>query len=291
MSRSSEIDARWVRSMRTLKSVVQAGGFSAAEKITHQTKAQISRQISSFEDFLGYKLCTRGPQGFELTERGKAILPRIYSALDALDDVSSLTMDELSGEVRIGIVDNVVTNPECHLAKAIRAFKKEAPNVNIVLQTIAGSRIVKGLVDGQYHTAIVGLCNEMHSLNYIYLFNEYQKPYYLKSAADTYMQLPFVINPAAQALELGTQQYLQGYEKGPEAYGLQSVAFLISSGEYVGMLPPHFVKQLSVAIDLECVPDVKEYTIPFYALTYSGRALPLCAERFIEILQEFHQPA
>lgn len=177
MPRFAEVDARWVRSMRTLKCVVQAGGFSAAERITYHTKAQISRQISSFEEFLGYKLCTRGPQGFELTERGKAILPRIYAALDALDDVSSISCQALSGEVRIGIVDNIITNSECRLSEAMALFADEAPNVKLVVQTVAGSHIIKALTDGKFHIALAGTSNDTYSLNYFPIFNEYQRPY------------------------------------------------------------------------------------------------------------------
>lgn len=291
MPRSAEIDARWVRSMRTLKSVVQAGGFSAAEKITHKTTAQISRQISGFEEFLGYKLCTRGPQGFELTERGKAILPRIYAALDALDDVSSISIQDLSGEIRVGIVDNIITNTECHLSKAVELFVNEAPRVKIAIQTIAGSRIIKRLTDGDFHIAIAGIYNEAHSLNAVPLFNEYQRLYCHESASKNYKKLPFIINPASLALQApNVQELVKEYKRGPEAFGLQSVAFLINSRKFIGMLPTNLAGQLKTSIDIERVPDAKEYTIPFYALTYAGRALPSCAERFIEILTECHLP-
>lgn len=291
MPRSAEIDARWVRSMRTLKSVVQAGGFSAAEKITCTTTAQISRQISGFEEFLGYKLCTRGPQGFELTGRGKAILPRIYAALDALDNVTSIPSQDLSGEIRIGIVDNIITNPECYLSKAVELFVDEAPKVKIVIQTIAGSGIIKRLTDGNFHIAIAGTYNEAYSLNAAFLFNEYQKIYCHKSVSKQYKKLPFIINPASLALQApNAQELVKEYKRGPEAFGLQSVAFLINSRKFIGMLPINLAEQLNTSLDIECVPDSKEYSIPFYAITYAGRALPLCAERFIKILIECHQP-
>lgn len=65
------LNERDLRALRIFCVAAQAGGFSAAENKLNMTKTTISRQIKSVEETLGAKLCSRGPQGFELTEAGK----------------------------------------------------------------------------------------------------------------------------------------------------------------------------------------------------------------------------
>lgn len=56
--------------LKVFKAVVEAGGFSAAQNELNVGLAAISKQISDLEIRIGMRLCTRGREGFCLTEEG-----------------------------------------------------------------------------------------------------------------------------------------------------------------------------------------------------------------------------
>jgi len=59
--------------LRVFMAVVEAGGFSAAQNELNVGLAAISKQISDLEIRIGMRLCTRGREGFGLTEEGKLV--------------------------------------------------------------------------------------------------------------------------------------------------------------------------------------------------------------------------
>lgn len=282
------LNERDLRALRIFKSVALAGGFSAAEKVLCMTTATISRHIKDIEERIGTRLCTRGPQGFALTEAGEVALDRVQDALDAIDRILPAidkTRDILSGELRVGVLDNVINNPDCHLGEAIKILTREAPDVAVSVHTVSKKDVVKLLMDNKFHIIISGSFHPVSALCYEYLFNEIQTIYFLPSDKDPH-DLPLIFRPVQNVLTDVMQSY--GYCKGPDADGLQSVAFFISTGHFVGMLPTHYVDQLSAILPLKGIPDAPVHTIPFYAITNPARPLPMCAERFIAILKDCH---
>lgn len=283
-----DINERDLWALRIFKEVAFAGGFSAAKKSLNMTTATISRHIKDIEERIGVKLCTRGPQGFSLTHAGEAALSRIEDALDAVGRIMPAineTRDIISGNLNIGILDNIIENPDCHLTEAITELTDIAPLVTIDLQTIAKSDVVRSLLDHRFHITICGAVEESASINYYHLFDEIQAIYCLSKNRGLH-HLPLVhrnIDSAADEITINNK-----YERGPSASGLQSVAFLISTGKFVGILPKHYAKQLSSRLRLHRVPDSPNYKIPFYAITNATRPLPPCAEHFIEILTKYH---
>ena len=59
-----------IRLLRIFRSVVECGGFSAAETVLGIGRSAISQQMSDLEQRLGLRLCQRGRAGFSLTEVG-----------------------------------------------------------------------------------------------------------------------------------------------------------------------------------------------------------------------------
>lgn len=282
------LNERDLRALRTFKAVAHAGGFSAAEKALNMTTATISRQIKDIEERLDVTLCTRGPQGFSLTEVGEVALSYVEDAFDAFDRILpaiNRTRSILSGELRIGLLDKVIENPGCHLSEALKRLAKEAPDVNVSLETLSKGNVFKSLTNNKVHIIIEGETKKLSSLNYYYLFDEVQKMY-RRPTGRKFRELPLICRPTQTVLTEIIQ--VKKYKKGPSAYGLQSVAALVATGEFMGMLPTHYAKELAQNFTLEIVPDSPTYTIPFYAVTNPTRPLPLCAERFIAILEACH---
>lgn len=130
----SSLNERDLRALRVLRGAAHAGGFSAAEQLLNMTTATISRQIKSVEERLGVRLCLRGPQGFELTKAGQVALKHAEKALDALDNIRPAVLalqGEITGKLKIGIIDNTITHPQFNLYQALNELNTIAPTVHI----------------------------------------------------------------------------------------------------------------------------------------------------------------
>lgn len=55
--------------LRLFVTVVEAGGFSAAQGVLGLSQPTISQRMAQLEARLGYRLCSRGKGGFRLTEK------------------------------------------------------------------------------------------------------------------------------------------------------------------------------------------------------------------------------
>ncbi|WP_180084780.1 LysR family transcriptional regulator [Acinetobacter sp. YH12145] len=62
-----------LNSLKIFRDVVSAGGYSAAHKITGQSRATLSRNISQLEAEVGARLIERSTRSFRLTEQGQVL--------------------------------------------------------------------------------------------------------------------------------------------------------------------------------------------------------------------------
>jgi len=60
--------------LRLFVTVVEAGGFSAAQGVLGLSQPTISQRMAHLETRVGYRLCSRGKGGFHLTEKGALLL-------------------------------------------------------------------------------------------------------------------------------------------------------------------------------------------------------------------------
>ncbi len=85
--------------------VVEAGGFSAAARKTHKSKALLSKHVQELEDELGAVLLNRTTRQLSLTEAGHAYYPRaleIIKELDDLNDTITRSNKTTHGRIKIG---------------------------------------------------------------------------------------------------------------------------------------------------------------------------------------------
>ena len=78
-----------VRLVRIFKTVVECGGFTAAETALGISRSAISQHMNDLEGRLGFSLCQRGRGGFSLTEEGKEIYQVGLTLLTALEAFKS----------------------------------------------------------------------------------------------------------------------------------------------------------------------------------------------------------
>lgn len=280
------LNERDLRALRIFRVAAQAGGFSAAERRLNMTKATISRQIKDVEERLGVRLCTRGPQGFELTEAGVAALRYAEIALDALDRILpevDATRSVISGTLIVGMTDNLIGNPGSTLHLALDRLREAAPAVAVEVHTMTTNQLIRSLAERRLDIAIKGVYERDASLEYRPLFTECHRLYYVEGSSQTApADRPLVFRAVQPFVESAMRDL--GFTRGPEAVGLESVALLIASSHYVGILPTHYAQLLQGRYALRELPDTPAYEVQFCAVTNPARPLSRAAEKLLELL-------
>ncbi len=165
-----------VRQIRVFLAVAQSGGFSAAQDVLNLAQSTISTEIAALEGSLGYTLCKRGRGGFKLTPQGEAFVN------DATALLSALSLFEISvakhkkqglGDVRIAIIDNLVTDPKCPLIGAFDRFhRRTGGRAHIYLDVLSPREIEQGVSSGKIDAAIGIFTETLPHLRYVPLYKE-----------------------------------------------------------------------------------------------------------------------
>ncbi|AOB32629.1 transcriptional regulator [Bordetella sp. H567] len=285
-----DFDERDLRSLRVFCSAAQAGGFAAAEKQLHMTKASISRHVREVEERLGVTLCERGPGGFKLTPEGVVALNLASSALRALSRIRpeiDAAHGVLSGPLTIGIGEHTLTHPQCKLPEALARLRQDAPNVQPEIIVMAFTELNQALREQRVDIAIRGRYRDDPEFNYLPLYTETHRVYVSGRIADrkagrglplVYRAHPYV----EQALRSGR------YTRGPDAGGLDSVGALVATGYYQGILPTHYGQLLEKRFALKLQRGSPVFQHAGCAITEAARPLSHRAELFLGILRELH---
>jgi hypothetical protein len=116
--------------LKVFKAVVEAGGFSAAQNELNVGLAAISKQISDLEIRIGMRLCTRGREGFHLTEEGRLVYQAsidLFASVDNFRDRLSSAQNELVGDLGVGVIDNTISDANSPLVAALRQINEQSP--------------------------------------------------------------------------------------------------------------------------------------------------------------------
>ncbi|PZQ83858.1 MAG: LysR family transcriptional regulator [Ancylobacter novellus] len=285
-----------LRLLRIFRSVAEAGGLTAAETALGMERSTISRHLQTLELRLGGRLCLRGPAGFELTEFGRRALVAAVSASEALDAIRhelNLARHVMTGELRIGIADNCLSNPRSAFARALARFRELAPDVTVNLSIKLPGDILTGLQDKNLHLGVTGAAPGVDRLVFEPLFLEDFRLYtYVREGraparADLARQgYGLVTRTNDQRTQMAARELK--LERTAMAFGLEAVATLLASGGFVGFLPVHYVEawaSLYRFVEVEGAEDLAYDTI-FSLVTLKDRPLPSSAALLTRILRE-----
>lgn len=118
-----------IRQLKTLLTVLDAGGFSKAARLMHCTQSTVSHMISELEKEWDVTLLVRSKLGVVATEDCQRLLTHmreVVSAADALSGAASELKGELRGTIRIGTIVSAATHV---LPAVIHAFEAKHPLV------------------------------------------------------------------------------------------------------------------------------------------------------------------
>ncbi|MFP6806724.1 MAG: LysR family transcriptional regulator [Pseudomonadales bacterium] len=292
-----------VRLLRIFRSIADVGGISAAELELNIGRSTISRHLKDLESRLGMTLCRRGRAGFSLTDEGRDVYEATLRLLAALDDFRS-SMDDvhkrMRGQVTIALHDKTVTNPDCHIHRAIREFSILAPEVAVEMYIEPLNDVEKGVMEGRFQIGVVPMHRQSSSFVYHPLFQEpmhlYCGPFHpLFSQADgkatdeeirgqKYAGLGYHSPNMEIGNRLGMTRHATGYDQ-------EAIAILILSGRYIGYLPDHYAQQFIEKESMRLIGvNTFHYTCEFSAILRQSPRASRVVATLLECLRQAHGP-
>lgn len=150
-------------SLQAFVAVAQTGSFSAAAQSLFLTQPAISKRISKLEETLNHRLFDRLGRELQLTEAGRALLPRAEIILKELKSAER-SIRELSGEI-VGTL-RVATSHHIglhHLPPILREFASAHSNVNLQFEFLDSEQAHRKVLNGDCELAIVTLAPKIEA--------------------------------------------------------------------------------------------------------------------------------
>lgn len=142
-----------IKQLEYLIAISHKKSFNSASENLFITPQSLSRSIASMENELGFKLFERNSQGVRFTRAGekflevaKDIIDRYYSALKEIETYSHDVEEVSSG--RLTVYAHPVFTMSM-LPKAIAAFCREYPKINVCLLEEISSSILNNLLKAE----------------------------------------------------------------------------------------------------------------------------------------------
>lgn len=144
-----------LKQLRVLQAVAENGTVSAAAEALEVTPPAVTLQLRLLEELCGLPLLERGKQGFRPTEAGQKILGTTLTIQHLLRECEE-SLACLSGLERGHISIGVISTAKYFMPKAIAAFLKQHPQIQLSLTVGNRGDTLAGLASPQLDFAIMG---------------------------------------------------------------------------------------------------------------------------------------
>lgn len=232
--------------------VVENGGFTAAQIPLNVSNSTISRQISDLEIRLGLRLCQRGRSGFQLTERGRLVYDAaldLFKAIEAFESDISILHDKPTGTLSFAVIENWASEKQPKLVEALRHFRDVAPDVYIDMHALPPDQIERGVLDGSISIGIGVFHNHKLPLIYQPIASETMGLYC--SARHPLFQAKSLheVQRLLRNAHFAERKYLSETMQAPlskdmkitaSAHQIECILLLILTGHFIGYLPDLF---------------------------------------------------
>lgn len=294
-----------IRHLGTFLAVVEHGGVSAAAYRLGASLSAVSRDLSALENRLGLQLCRRGRSGFALTPQGEDVhraAIKLFSDLQSFEHVIQSTRQTLGGTFNLGVIDNVVTNPEAGLVAALSDMHRLFPDMLISVSVHTVSLIDVQVRERKIEVGITGQPEWLEQLEYEPAFVEQHRLY--MAAQSPHLALPRTLlaeggnaargGGARQAIPYISRDYRtdvfhafeQSHPLQVAARGttLESILASVLAGVGCALLPAHFVGMAGTDALVEVETPETPVEVQFYFVyrrdAANRRAIRALLDRF-----------
>lgn len=265
--------------LRLFVTVVEAGGFSAAQGVLGLSQPSISQQMAKLETRLGYRLCSRGKGGFRLTEKGELLLQATRGLLLQVEQFrqqANGVAGRLLGTVRIGLAENQDSRITLRIAHAIARFRQREESVQLEVACAPPAELERMLLEQRLDCAISYFSGSQAAFDYQPLFEERQRLYCARE--HRFFNLPQISRE--QLLEadqvrhpyrfLKTDTAFQSRYSTAVAEQIDSALALILSGQHIGYLPCHCAAPWEAQGLLRALDPQLDFVVPFTLARHRG---------------------
>ena len=287
--------------LRVFMSVVQCGGFAAAQSVLNVTQSNISMQMKQLEERLGMKLCHRGRGGFWLTEEGKEVYDAcktLFRSIEEFRSAVSSSSGQLGGRLHIAVIDNAIFNDSFRLSEAIALAKDDYANFEVELNVVVPNTVEQMVLDGSCDLGIGFYPTHRQSLEYAPLFTSHMHLYcgnrhslFERAPNDLVVDEVLAAPHAARGYVSSAQ--LPSFEKkfmvGGSSSSVEGLATLILTGRFTAYLPAHYANHWVTRGEMrEILPDQISYS-SLYEIAYKRESLrSRLLQSFLNQLTELH---
>jgi LysR family transcriptional regulator, transcriptional activator for bauABCD operon len=294
LGRVSDVD---IRLLRIFKAVVECGGLAAAEIQLGIGRSTISTHLADLETRLGTRLCDRGRSGFSLTSNGMKVFKALAGLMHSLDDFQqemAALHGIVSGDLHVGLVDNLVWDADLNLREAFGRFSELAEEVNLIVQVLSPDELEKRLIDGSIQVGVTPIMHQIPALQYRPIFKETS---YLYCGADhplftrpdeeiddvtlkrcSYVRKAYTVDSAFQEKNDMIQYHVS-------AFHVEAIAILVLSGAHIGFLPERYAENWVGKGELRAIrPSEWRAEFQFGAVTRKSRAPAAAETEFVKCL-------
>ena len=287
------------RALEVFQTICQCGGFSAAQDVLSLSQSTVSNHVANLEQHFGYSLCVRGRKGFQLTERGKAMM-KSYSKLElSIDSFNEEVHDlknETHGILRVGILDHTLTENLFSTVNVIRQFTQAAPSAELHLVQDTQFNLHNAIVDEKID---LGVGVHVASSKLVRATVLYDELHHLYCGAEH----PFFELPSSRLTQVTLEEadwVTNGYPHGifsmqpfPNvkssviATNVESIAMTVLAGKHIGYLPSHYAsKYESSSLLQRLLPSEFARETEISVISKTGRRQSYAMRQFQKICLE-----
>lgn len=286
------------RLLRIFVTIVEAGGFAAAQGELNLSLSTISSHVAALEGRLGVKLCQRGRSGFRLTPEGRAVydeVKRLLTSLEHFDARMRGLRENLTGTLALGLTDNTITEPASPLDRVLARFTDDAPGVALNVVSRPPNELLRDLIGGQLSVAIASFPRLTLGLQYDDLYKETQRFYCGLGHPLFEMEERRIDIDEVRKHNIVGRGYWGARDlkifaiASPRAIvnDMESEAKLILSGRYLGYLPDHYALPYVERGRMRAIrSDIFAYKAPFQVVYDPARMQGGIVQLFLRIVRE-----
>lgn len=279
--------------LRVFDAVARNRGFAQAQVETGLSLSSISNHIAALEDRLGVRLCDRGRSGFRLTQKGQYVLDAaraLFTSMDEFTGAMDNLRDQLVGNLRIGIVDAMSTDPVMRLPDALGRFKSSAAAVTIEIFEDTPNVLQERVRTGDLHVGIGSFAFKSPAIRYSPLYSESHGVYCSdlhplfergedELSAEEARNWP-VVSRGYWRDDILTQLGFTNVTA--TSYQIEPQLILILSGRYLGFLPNHYAEQWTKSGRLRQIcPEALNYACGFDLIERQSAPKSRVVSRFV----------